>query len=197
MALTRSALRERGITEKEILDFVMEEHGNAIEATKEKAKESADRTAEGLQATIDTLQEQVDAAPKADPDGKDYKAELETLQAKYTTDIAAKDTELAEYKSGVEAKATTAAIMSDIEARLLKDGAKPSLVKLLLKEVDSSKADYKDGTVANYDDLTKTLKEGYADVFGTTQTKGADVADPPAGESKESDPFAEGFDSKK
>jgi len=120
-------------------------------------------------------------------DADTYKQKFEDLQTKYDADIAAKEKEYSDYKTNVESEKTTSAITADIETRLLKDGANQKLVKLLLKEVDVTKAEYKDGAVSNYDDLTKSVKESYADVFGTTTTTGAGVATPPAGAGEKPD----------
>lgn len=178
MALTRSALRERGITEKEVLDYIMEEHGNTVEAAKEKAEET---TKTALQKTIDGLQRQIDDTPKADPDGKDWKSEHDALQKKYDIDIAAKDEEFSIYKSSVETEKSENIKRVSLRKQLEADGANPKLTTLLEREFDLEKIEISDGKIKDWDALSKTVKETYADMFGTVKVKGVTTTNPPAG----------------
>lgn len=179
MALTRSALREKGITDKEILDFIMEEHGNTLEAAKEKAKEAADLAAGKLQDKIDALQGQIDNAPKLD--GEDWKAKLDALQAKYDTDIAAKGKELSDFKAAVESEKTAATKREAIRRQLAADGANQKLIGLLEKEFDIAAIELDGEKIKGWDELSKPVKESYADVFTVADVKGTPPAAPPAG----------------
>lgn len=177
MALTRSALREKGITEKEILDYIMEEHGNTVEAAKEKAKETADKAAEKLQSTIDSLQEKIDNAPKPETDGEDWKAkyEAEVTAHKVTVD-------------GYRTEKTTTAQNKALHEALKAAGANEKFISLVIDKVDRSKAVFegdidKGFTVKNSDDIVKPVKEQYGDIFGTVTVQGAGVATPPKAES--------------
>lgn len=197
MALTRAALREMGVTEKEILDAVMEAHGNSIESI--KAKYSADLEAQKEKAdkALAELQTKLDAVPNAEPDGKDWKSEYDTLQTKYDADIAAKTTEFAEYKAGIEEKDIKTKKQEAIKTHLEADGANPKLVRLLMGEFDLSKVNVEDGKVKDWEEASKAVKTNYADVFGEVTTKGAAVATPPpATGAKADDPFLAGFNEK-
>lgn len=195
--MKRSYLTALGL-EKDIIDQIMSEHGNTVEILKERSVEQADAFKEqvaSLKADNSTLQGEVknlkDSAPVGD-DGLQKK--FEELQSEYNAFKETSAQEFSQYKEQVETEKSTSAIKSDISDRLIKDGAKPNMVKLLLKEVDLGKAELADGKLTNYDVLTKDIKEGYADVFGTTVVDGAGVATPPANNTGEADPFLDGFD---
>lgn len=155
MALTRSALREKGITEKEILDYIMDEHGNTVEAAKEKAKETAEST---MQKTIDTLQAKVDSLPA--PDGEDWKA-------KYDAEVTAHTKTKTEH----ETEKSTAAKTTKLEGLLVKAGAHPKYAAKIAKEfkLDDLKDDG-DG-FKDFDKLVEPVKAEWADMFGTTKTE--------------------------
>lgn len=182
MALTRSALREKGVTEKEILDYIMEEHGNGIEAAKEKAKETAEKP---LQKTIDELQAKVDSLPKVD----------EGLQAKYDAEIEAhrvtKETLTKKYDDfalETKNKEVIAAKQSILHRQLAADGANPKLIKLLEKEFDLAGIEI-DGegdkaSIKGWDKLAEPVKAQYAEVFGKVQSAGVTVSDPPPSQTK-------------
>lgn len=177
MALTRSALREKGIAEKEILDYIMEEHGNTIEATKEKAKEIADQTAEKLQATIDALQGKIDNAPN--PDGEDWKVKHDTLKVKYDTDIAAKQKEYDDFKISIETKEAITAKQSILRKQLETDGVNPKLIGLLEKEFDPAKIELDGESIKDWNNISKSVKEQYADVFTPNAAQQKDPASLP------------------
>lgn len=186
MALTRAALRERGITEKEILDYIMEEHGNTVEAAKEKTKEDTEKAA---QKKNDALQEQLDSMPKPDSEGKDWKAEYETLKAS-TVDKTVHDTlksEFDTYKSNVETEKAAAKTDSELSEMLKNAGFNEKSLGDLLndKRFDRSIAKRgKDGNISNGEEIVSAVKSlgNWGSHFGTFQTVGAGVATPPKAE---------------
>lgn len=163
--MKRSFLTALGL-EKDVIDQIMSEHGNTVELLKEKAKEDADKRTEKLNSKITELQGQVDAAPNG---GDDYKAQYETVKE-----------ELKAYKQAVETEKATAAKQAVLRKQLTADGANSDLIDLLELKFDLSKIELDGDAIKDWDALSKPVKEQYAGVFGTTETKGAQVANPPA-----------------
>lgn len=177
--MKRSFLTALGL-EKDQIDQIMSEHGSTVELIKEKNQESVEKQVEKFNAKISELQEKVDSAPT----GNNGKLEemYNALKAEYD-----------EYKTGVENEKTVASKQSVLRGHLEKDGANPKLIKLLEREFDLSKLEVDGEKIKDWDSVSKPIKEAYADVFGVTQTKGADVATPPGENTGEEDPFLAGF----
>lgn len=189
MSLTRSALREKGITEKEILDYIMEEHGNTVEAAKEKAKETAEAAAkvaiDKLQAKVDSLPEpdgedwkkkyedEVAARKTAPDDGEDYKAKFE---AEVIAHQATKDTHAAkEDAADVDSKVTAL-----LKAAKLNESVIPKALKLYDRTIVERE---KDGSVKNADKVVEAFRAEWGDFFGEVKQQGAGVGTPPKGDS--------------
>lgn len=177
--MKRSFLTALGL-EKEQIDQIMSEHGSTVELIKEKNQETVEKQVEKLNTKIAELQEKVDNAPTGDNGN---------LEEKYN----ALKTEYDEYKAGVDAEKTTASKQSILRGHLEKDGANPKLIKLIEREFDLSKLEVDGEKIKDWDFVSKPIKEAYADVFGVTQTKSADVATPPGENTGEEDPFIAGF----
>lgn len=171
MALTRSALREKGITDKEILDFIMEENGIGIEAAKEKAEEA---TQKAMQKTIDDLKGQLDSVTKTDPNAKDWKTEYDTLKMKYDTDISAKDTEFSNFKSGLTKR-------EKARKWLIDKGMNSDVVDdFMLDKLDYSKMELDGDNVKGADDYFKPYQEQYAKYAAKIKIEGVEPGNPPA-----------------
>ena len=166
MALTRSALREKGITEKEILDYIMEEHGNTVEAAKEKA---ADKANDAAKIKIDALQAIIDAAPQ--PDGEDWKSKFDD---EVTAHQKTKDTHTAEQ----EAADTDGKVAAALKAAGMNEKAIPKALKLYDRAIVEKG---KDGALANTEKVVEAFKGEWGDFFGTEIVKGTDPATPPTG----------------
>lgn len=165
MALTRAALREMGVTEKEIIDAIMTAHGDTIESTKEKLETAA-------QKKIDALQAKVDSLPDNSGNEK-LQSDYEKLKSEFDT-----------YKTDVKNKEMTAAQNKALHEALKAAGANEKFISLVIDKVDRSKAVFdgdieKGFTVKNSDDIVKPVKEQYGDIFGTVTTQGAGIATPP------------------
>lgn len=172
MALTRAALREMGVTEKEVLDSIMEAHGAGIEALKESAKEAAKLAKE----TIDGLQAKVDSKPTDNDGDSEWKS-------KYENEVKA-------HKATVESHANekiTSAQDKAILADLIDKGAHEQAASLLLGKVDRSKIVFegdaeKGFTVKNGEEAYAPVKAEHSAFFGEIKTVGAGVPTPPKGE---------------
>lgn len=185
--MKRSFLTALGL-EKDIIDQIMSEYGNSVELIKEKTKEDYDAKVEKSNKTITDLQDKLNNAIKKGHSGKDWeteydtlKAEYDTLKAQYDTDIAAKDKELSDFKAATESEKAIAAKQSILRNQLEADGANPKLVKLLEKEFDIAKIELDGEKIKDWETVSKSVKDQYAEIFGKKQVRGTDPADPPAG----------------
>lgn len=179
MALTRAALRELGVTDKEVIDSIMEAHGETVEAAKGKAKDAAEAA---MQKTIAELQAKVDAIPEADPDASDWKAKYEAEVAAHKDTIKTKDKTFSEYEATVKAAEANAVKQAKLRKQLVADGANPELLDLIEGKFDLSKIELVDDKIKGWEELSKPVKEQYASVFGTAHTEGAGVAKAPPSE---------------
>lgn len=118
-----------------------------------------------------------------------YKQKVATLEEEYKNYKATKETEFTEYKSQVESEKATATKREAIRKQLAADGANQKLIGLLEKEFDLAAVELDGEGIKGWDALSKSVKETYADVFGTTQIKGTDVANPPAGGGGDKNPW--------
>ena len=102
----------------------------------------------------------------------------------YKEKVATLEDEYKNYKQTVEDGKTLSDKQSAVREQLKADGANPKLIKLLEKEIDFSKITIADGKVQNWEEITKPLKTEYAEIFGTTENKGADTGNPVTGDNK-------------
>ena len=165
--MKRSFLTALGI-EKDIIDQIMSEHGATVELIKEKAGETAEVQIEKLNLKIADLQEKIDEAP--DGDGAAWKK-------KYDDEGIAHQATKDEYAAEKDGEETATLLRTALEA----DGANPKAIDLLLNAIDVKSIKKKDGKLGNWEDISKPLKEKYADFFGEAKWTGADVGNPPAG----------------
>lgn len=104
----------------------------------------------------------------------------------YKNKLADKETEFSTFKQAVETEKTIAAKRDILHKQLNAEGANPKLIKLLEKEFDFNKIEVDGDKVKNWETLVKPVKEQYAEVFGTVETVGAGVTNPPGGEATKS-----------
>lgn len=172
MPITRPELRKLGITEKEALDFIMDEHNLAVDAAKETVKETISAA---KQKIIDGLQAKIDAMPDSSGNEK-LQADYEKLKGEFDT-----------YKTDVTNKEITKAQDKALHELFINEKANDKYIPLVVKGIDRSKIQFdgdieKGFTVKNGDDIVKPVKEQYGDIFGTVKTVGAGVATPPKGD---------------
>ena len=172
-SLTRKFLDALGVEEK-AQDQIMDMHSEVlkeIKAERDKYKEDAEKLSE-VQKQLDDLK----AKSEDDP------SELEKVKK----ELADKTAEFDKYKGDIEAKETKAK-KETAYRKLLKDagiGEKyyDIVVKANQDEINAISFD-KDGNVKDSDKITAGMKETLAAFVVTTQQKGADVQNPPAGNS--------------
>ena len=194
--MKRNDLKALGLTPEQI-DAVMETNGDDIENAKTKMEEKKNKEI----AVLDDKLSKVDSKPT--DKSNDHEAELGKLKKELDDMKAGKNDkvdekkdegkpdddelakarkELEDYKASVEAE-KIAKTKSALLSKSLKDkGANPKLIDLFAKDFDLSKIEL-DGegetqSIKGFDSMLKPVQEKYADFFGKTEQKSADVANP-------------------
>ena len=171
-SLTRKFLEALGVEEK-AQDQIMEKHSevvNEIKTERDKFKEDAEKLPE-VQKQLDDLK-----AKQSDDDP----SELEKVKK----ELADKTAEFEKYKGDIEAKETKTK-KENAYRKLLKDaGIGEKYLDIVVKanqdEINNIAFD-KEGNVKDSDKITAGMKESLSAFVVTTQQKGADVQNPPAG----------------
>lgn len=171
-SLTRRFLEALGVEEK-AQDQIMEKHSevvNEIKTERDKFKEDAEKLPE-VQKQLDDLK-----AKQSDDDP----SELEKVKK----ELADKTAEFDKYKGDIEAKETKAK-KETAYRKLLKDaGIGEKYLDIVVKanqdEINNIAFD-KEGNVKDSDKITAGMKDSLSAFVVTTQQKGADVQNPPAG----------------
>lgn len=167
MALTRKFLKAMGI-EDEKAEEIISAHVETVN---------------GLKGERDDLQEQLEAAkqaqkPKAkqadpkpnEPGENPYKEQLEAEKKAFEA-----------YKAQVEAEKAEEQKRGLYRKLLAEAGIDSKRIDSVLKVSDLSKVTVKDGAIEGAEDLVNGIKSDWADFIPVTETKGASVANPPAG----------------
>lgn len=147
------------------------------------------KTEEDLQKAVENAQKGLNV--KETEPYKELEKKLTELETAHKETLKAKETEITELKTGYETEKTTAAKQSILRKQLTADGANPKLIGLLEKEFDIAKIEVDGDKIKDWDNLSKPVKEQYADVFGKTTVEGANPANPPAGTGGVLNPFAQ------
>lgn len=84
-----------------------------------------------------------------------------------------------DYKANVETEKTATAKQSILLKQLSTDGANPKLINLLEKEFDLSKIELDGDKIKDWDNISKPVKEQYADIFKVEQKKGFEPGNNP------------------
>ena len=161
MALTRKLLKGMGLTEEQ-MDTIIEAHTDTVDGLKSdiaKYKASADKLP-GVQAELDSLKAKGDDGWKEKHD-----------QVKKEFD---------DYKKAQTEKEAKAAKENAYRDLLKSAGINEKRIDAVLKVTDLSKVEMEDGKIKGADELSKSIKEEWADFIVTTKQKGADTKEPPA-----------------
>lgn len=189
--MKRSFLTGLGITDSEVIDKIINTYQAKVTDLSEEMKTLKKQNQ-------DELQKQDDAKTKAARLEKkvlDLEQANKDLLEKHNTDLKSKDEELKTFKSDVEAKETRNSKLNFYKENLIKDGANPKLIDLLVKatDIDTLDLDIETKSIKNYNEVSKTLKDNYSDLF-TTTTETVKADNPIASNTTNLDPFLAGFD---
>ena len=182
--------------EPDIIDKIMEQNGADIEREKAVVDGLRAEIAAAKSAESEAKRELTDFKSKVEQENADKTGENEAFKSKYEAELAAHtqtktdmQKEFDDFKTGVETEKTAAAVRGAVISHLKSKGANQTALEkemfqtMLNSQIDPSKAKFsKDGSIENIDDLSKPFVEGLDFMFGTVETKGADVANPPNGE---------------
>lgn len=178
MALSKAQLKEilskAGVSEDNMsaaVKEIMAGHEASIEALQEERdnyKDSASKY-ESEHKRVEELEKQLKDAEGSNKDS--YKVKYEAMKE-----------EFADYKKGIEAEKTKATKTDAFKALLKEIGISEKRIDSVTKvsDIDSLKLD-KDGKIDGIEELKKSLKEEWADFIVKEDSKGASVANPPAG----------------
>ena len=163
MALTRSFLRGLGLEDDKI-GAIIEAHTETVDGLKQANKAEADKLRDDLDAV------------KADLKAKE--TENTNLQTKYD-DL---DKSYNAYKESQANKEAQMAKETAYKALLKAAGISEKRLDAIMKvtSLDDVKLN-KDGSIHDAEKLTETIKEEWSDFISTTETKGANVQNPPSG----------------
>lgn len=169
MALSRKFLKALGI-EDEKIDQIIDAHSETVNALKDEMadyKAKADG-ADSTKKELDKLKAEIKDAEEKN--GKDpYKVKYEAIKEDFEN-----------YKKDVEAKATKAN-KEKLYTELLKEaGVADKRIAAILRVSDLDKIEVDaDGKLKDSKELTKSIKEEWADFITKTESKGAETATPP------------------
>ena len=166
MALTRRMLKAMGISDEQV-DEIIAAHTETVDALKEQRdayKADAEKLAD-VQKQLDKATADLEAA------GKDaYKVKYEALKEEYEG-----------YKTEQTQKESHAAKEKAYRDLLKQAGVSEKRLESVLRvsDVDGVELDDKGG-VKDADKLAESVKNEWADFIVTTETRGANTANPPA-----------------
>lgn len=176
--------------ESDTIKQIMKENGKDIAKEQKKTELAESKIADYNEKTlkINELTKELKQLQGKSGEIDAYKEQLESLQEKYDTDLAAKQQEYDDFKTATETQKTVDTKKSLLLSQLESDGAKPKSAKLLAKEFDINALELDGDKIKDWENVSKSVKEEFADYFGTTQLKGTNVAEPPKGDPTESQP---------
>lgn len=167
-SLNRKFLQSLGI-EDEKIDQIIERHSEVLTEIKDE-RDKYKTDAEKLPDVQKQLNDYKEAEKKNEKDP--YKVKYEAMKEEFE-----------DYKKQINDEKAKAKKEDAYRKLLLDAGVSEKRIEKVLKvsDVDSVEFD-DDGKVKNSKELTDSIKEEWSDFITTTKQKGADVANPPAGE---------------
>lgn len=123
---------------------------------------------------VDDLQEKVNDLEAKGKNGNtdEYKSKFETLEKEYN-----------DYKSGIETEKINNGKLGKLKEQLKAEGLNEKLVNLMLKEFDLSKVELEEDKIKGWEELSKPVKENYAEFFKVEEIQqGTPPVTPPHGE---------------
>lgn len=162
MGLTRKYLKEIGI-ESEKIDLIVEAHTEVVDALKaqrDEYKEGADK--------VKALEDKVKQLKETAKTDSEWKNKYEKEHADYEA-----------YKSQLEAEKETAS-KNDAYRQLLKEaGISEKRIDAIMKVTKTDELVVVDGKLKDSAEISKKIKEEWADFIVTSSTSGAQTTTPP------------------
>ena len=155
-----------------------------IEVSKDVLNRICDLHTDSLDGLNDTVKDLKESLATAERERDDYKAKapkdgVETV-AKEDYDKLKKEYD--DYKADITAKTTRTEKENAFRELLKSAGVSEKRLNAIIKvsDIDGLELD-KDGKIKNADKHTETIKTDWAEFIETTTTRGANTANPPAG----------------
>lgn len=170
MALSRKFLSALGI-EADKIDEIIEAHAATVNALKEERdnfKADAERYKD-TKKELDRVSNELETIKAEGGKEDSYKVKYDALKEEFD-----------DFKNGIEKENTKNSKMKAYKALLKEIGISEKRIDSVAKiaDLDSFELD-KEGNIKKADDLKDSLKTEWSDFIETTQTKGAEVQNPP------------------
>ena len=166
MALTRKALAAMGI-EPEKIDEIFLAHTETVSALKEQIE-----TLKADAGKLPDVEKKLEEAEKKikDADAAGWEKKYTDLKSEYDV-----------YKTDIETKAAKTAKETAYKKLLMDAGVSEKRVGAVLKVTDLGSVKMnEDGSIQDAEKITESVKTEWADFIETKQSRGAEVAQPPA-----------------
>lgn len=163
MALTRAMIRDMGVTEKEVIDSIMEAHGETINLIKEKnTQKEAD-----YKTSLSDLQ----------TNAEDYKAKYESEVASHEKTRSELDKKYNDFEIAVNSEKQQQSIKDKLSELLKTNGMNEKAINKALKLYDISSVEMDDkGKIRNEANVLENFKVEWDGFFATEKT---DTYSPP------------------
>lgn len=162
MALTRKALKAMGLTDEQV-DSIVEMHAETVDALKERLKAADEKSGD-----YDALKKELDDLKG----GKDWKSEYNNIKKEYE-----------DYKKGVSEKETAAAKRKAVQEYFEGKGITGKNLEIAMRGASEEIAavELAEGKIKDAGALDALINGTYKGLIVSTETKGADPVNPPAG----------------
>lgn len=169
MALTRKMLKAMGIEEEKI-DEIIDAHTETVNALKDQAKQDRDAAArlEAVQKELDDLKAQGDGGYK-----EKYEREHQAFE---------------DYKSQTAQKELRATAERLFRAELTGVGITGKRADAIVRATDLTAIKVKDGALEDTKAVQDGIRADWAEFIPQTETKGAQVDNPPANQGQSAEP---------
>lgn len=171
MALTRKFLAGLGLTDAQV-EAVVEGNEESLKGLKSTIDEYKDKETKSSEA-LAKLQRELEETKNLmlEKEGKNpWKVKFDALKEEFEG-----------YKTEEQKKATKAAKETAFKALLKESGIAEKRIASVVRVSDIDSLELgEDGKFKNSEDLTKKIKDEWADFISTETTKGAETATPPA-----------------
>lgn len=153
-------------------NFVPKSRFDEVNNQKKELKEQVDnlnKTIESTNKDFEKFKKSAEMTDELKKQLEDYQTKLATAQTDFSTQLKSKEEEWT-------AKETRLRKLSAVKENFLVEGAKSSYIDLILDKVDMDKIIEADGKFIGIDDIVKSAKETYADLFNSTKVVGTGVS---------------------
>lgn len=153
-------------------NFIPKSRFDEVNNQKKELKDQVDnlnKTIESTNKDFEKFKKSAEMTDELKKQLEDYQTKLATAQTDFTVQLKTKEEEWT-------AKETRLRKLSAVKEKFLVEGAKSNYIDLILDKVDMDKIIEADGKFIGIDDIAKSTKETYADLFNSTKVVGTGVS---------------------